>query len=112
MYLHWRRRARSEIVVATYDLAERYPKYGCPTLHDMPVIDGEVKNPKRTYGICREKVAEDDRQLQRQDASVLSRPVLVRQHRRLATSLKPCQAAPFTWQETACCVRKVSGLIC
>ena len=23
-------------------LAERYPKYGCPTLHDMLVIEGEV----------------------------------------------------------------------
>jgi putative transposase len=36
-------------------LAERYPKYGCPTLHDMLVIEGEVKNHKRTYRIyCEE----------------------------------------------------------
>jgi putative transposase len=36
-------------------LAERYPKYGCPTLHDMLVIEGEVKNYKRTYRIYREE---------------------------------------------------------
>jgi len=36
-------------------LAEQYPKYGCPTLHDMLVIEGEVKNYKRTYRIyCEE----------------------------------------------------------
>ena len=36
-------------------LAERYPKYGCPTLHDMLVIEGEVINKKRTYRIyCEE----------------------------------------------------------
>ena len=36
-------------------LAERYPKYGCPTLHDMLVIEGEVENHKRTYRIyCEE----------------------------------------------------------
>ena len=29
-------------------LAEQYPKYGCPTLHDMLVIEGEVVNKKRT----------------------------------------------------------------
>jgi len=28
-------------------LAERYPKYGCPTLHDMLVIEGEVVTKKR-----------------------------------------------------------------
>ena len=36
-------------------LAERYPKYGCPTLHDMLVIEGEVVNRKRTYRIYREE---------------------------------------------------------
>jgi putative transposase len=36
-------------------LAERYPKYGCPTLHDMLVIEDEVVNKKRTYRIyCEE----------------------------------------------------------
>jgi len=30
-------------------LAEHYPKYGCPTLHDLPVIEGEVVDHKRTY---------------------------------------------------------------
>jgi putative transposase len=36
-------------------LAEQYPKYGCPTLHDMLVIEGEVVNKKRTYRIyCEE----------------------------------------------------------
>ena len=36
-------------------LAERYPKYGCPTLHDMLVIEGEFVNKKRTYRIyCEE----------------------------------------------------------
>jgi len=36
-------------------LAERYPKYGCPTLHDMLVIEGRVVNQKRTYRIyCEE----------------------------------------------------------
>jgi len=36
-------------------LAERYPRYGCPTLHVMLVIEGEVKNYKRTYRIYREE---------------------------------------------------------
>ncbi len=36
-------------------LAELYPKYGCPTLHDMLVIEGEVRNRKRTYRIYREE---------------------------------------------------------
>ena len=36
-------------------LAEQYPKYGCPTLHDMLVIEGQVINHKRTYRIYREE---------------------------------------------------------
>ncbi len=36
-------------------LAERYPKYGCPTLHDMLRADGRVRNYKRTYRIYREE---------------------------------------------------------
>jgi len=36
-------------------LAEQYPRYGCPTLHDMLVIEGKVANHKRTYRIyCEE----------------------------------------------------------
>ena len=36
-------------------LAEQYPRYGCPTLHDMLVIGGQVANHKRTYRIyCEE----------------------------------------------------------
>jgi putative transposase len=36
-------------------LAEQYPKYGCPTLHDMLVIEGRVQNHKRTYRVyCEE----------------------------------------------------------
>ena len=38
-------------------LAEQYPKYGCPTLHDMLVIEGRVINHKRTYRIyCEEEL--------------------------------------------------------
>jgi len=36
-------------------LAERYPKYGYPTLHDMLVLEGQVINRKRTYRIYRRK---------------------------------------------------------
>jgi len=36
-------------------LAERYPKYGYPTLHDMLVLEGQVINRKRTYRIYREE---------------------------------------------------------
>ena len=32
-------------------LAERYLKYGCPSLHDILVIQGKVVNKKRTYWI-------------------------------------------------------------
>ena len=36
-------------------LAEQYPRYGCPTLHDMLVIEGQVANHTRTYRIyCEE----------------------------------------------------------
>ena len=34
-------------------LAEQYPRYGCPTLHDMLVIEGQVANHERTYGTDR-----------------------------------------------------------
>jgi putative transposase len=36
-------------------LAEQYPKYGYPTLHDMLVLEGLVVNRKRTYRIYREE---------------------------------------------------------
>lgn len=36
-------------------LAEQYPRYGYPTLHDMLVIEGRVINCKRTYRIYREE---------------------------------------------------------
>lgn len=37
------------------DLAERYPRYGCPTLHDMLKDAGQVRNYKRTYRLYREQ---------------------------------------------------------
>jgi len=36
-------------------LAERYPRYGYPTLHGMLRTEGLVRNPKRTYRIYREE---------------------------------------------------------
>ncbi len=36
-------------------LAEQYPRYGYPTLHDMLKLEGLVKNPKRTYRIYSEE---------------------------------------------------------
>jgi len=36
-------------------LAEQYPRYGHPTLHDMLVDEGLVRNRKRTYRIYREE---------------------------------------------------------
>ncbi len=36
-------------------LAEQYPRYGYPTLHDMLKIEGLVINRKRTYRIYREE---------------------------------------------------------
>jgi len=36
-------------------LAERYPRYGYPTLHDMLRAEGLVRNPKRTYRLYREQ---------------------------------------------------------
>lgn len=36
-------------------LAEKYPRYGCPTLHDMLRAEGSVINAKRTYRIYREE---------------------------------------------------------
>jgi putative transposase len=36
-------------------LAQEYPRYGCPTLHDMLVAEGRVVNLKRTYRVYREE---------------------------------------------------------
>lgn len=36
-------------------LAEKYPRYGCPTLHDMLRLEGLVLNHKRTERIYREE---------------------------------------------------------
>jgi putative transposase len=36
-------------------LAERYPRYGYPTLHDMLKVEGRVIDPKRSYRIYREE---------------------------------------------------------
>lgn len=36
-------------------LAERYPRYGYPTLHDLLREEGLVINPKRTYRVYREE---------------------------------------------------------
>lgn len=36
-------------------LAEKYPRYGYPTLHDMLKAEGLVTNPKRTYRLYREE---------------------------------------------------------
>jgi putative transposase len=36
-------------------LAEQYPKYGCPTLHDMLRTEGHMVNHKRTRRLYREE---------------------------------------------------------
>jgi putative transposase len=51
-------------------LAEQYPKHGCPTLHDMLVIEGEVKNHKRTYRIY----CEEGLQVRTKKRKKISRP--------------------------------------
>jgi putative transposase len=54
----WRRlkgRNDGELRTRLKALAERYPKYGYPTLHDMLVLEGRVINRKRTYRIYSEE---------------------------------------------------------
>jgi len=51
-------------------LAERYPRYGYLTLHDMVRAEGLVKNPKRTYRIYREEAL----QVRRKRRKKLQRP--------------------------------------
>ena len=53
-------------------LAEQYPKYGCPTLHDMLVIEGEVVNKKRTYRIY----CEEGLQVRTKKRKKLTRPLI------------------------------------
>lgn len=36
-------------------LAQEYPRYGCPTLHDLLKSEGQVINIKRTYRLYREE---------------------------------------------------------
>jgi putative transposase len=45
----------SELRARLKTLAEKYPKYGYPTLHDMLVLEGRARNRKRTYRIYREE---------------------------------------------------------
>jgi putative transposase len=51
-------------------LAERYPRYGYPTLHDMLRAEGLVRNLKRTYRIYRE----EGLQVRRKRRKKLTRP--------------------------------------
>jgi putative transposase len=51
-------------------LAAQYPKYGCPPLHDMLVIEGQVVNKKRTYRIYRE----EELQMRTKKRKKISRP--------------------------------------
>jgi putative transposase len=37
------------------ELAQAYPRYGCPTLHEMLAAEGRVVNLKRTYRVYREE---------------------------------------------------------
>ncbi len=51
-------------------LAEQYPRYGYPTLHDMLKWEGLVRNPKRTYRIY----SEENLQVRRKRRKKLNRP--------------------------------------
>jgi len=48
-------RKDDDLRVQLKTLAERYPKYGCPTLHDMLRTAGHVVNHKRTYRLYSEE---------------------------------------------------------
>lgn len=60
----------SELRTRLKRLAERYPRYGYPTLHDMLRAEGLVHNPKRTYRIYRE----EGLQVRRKRRKKLTRP--------------------------------------
>jgi putative transposase len=53
-------------------LAEQYPRYGCPTLHDMLRADGLVRNHKRTERIYREEAL----QVRTKKRKKLTRPLI------------------------------------
>ncbi len=50
-----KRQNDSELRSRLEELAEKYPRYGYPTLHDMLRDEGLVRNPKRTYRIYSEE---------------------------------------------------------
>ena len=60
----------AELRVRLKQLAERYPRYGYPTLHDMLRAEGLVQNSKRTYRIYRE----EGLQVRRKRRKKLTRP--------------------------------------
>ncbi len=60
----------SELRTRLKRLAERYPRYGYPTLHDMLRAEGLVRNQKRTYRIYRE----EGLQVRRKRRKKLKRP--------------------------------------
>jgi len=60
----------AELRARLKQLAEPYPRYGYPTLHDMQRAEGLVKNPKRTYRIYRE----EGLQVRRKRRKKLTRP--------------------------------------
>ena len=53
-------------------LAEHYPRYGCPTLHDMLRAEGLVLNHKRTYRIY----CEESLQVRTKKPKKLTRPLI------------------------------------
>jgi putative transposase len=55
----YRRLGRSDTVLRERlkALAQEYPRYGCPTLHDLLKTEGQVINIKRTYRLyCEERL--------------------------------------------------------
>ena len=62
----------TELRARLKQLAERYPRYGYPTLHDMLRAEGLVRNPKRTYRIYREEG--QGMQVRRKRRKKLTRP--------------------------------------
>ncbi len=63
-------RSDTELRARLKQLAERYPRYGYPTLHEMLRTEGLVQNPKRTYRIYRE----EGLQVRRKRRKKLTRP--------------------------------------
>lgn len=63
-------RSDTELRNRLKQMAERYPRYGYPTLHEMLRTEGLVQNPKRTYRIYRE----EGLQVRRKRRKKLTRP--------------------------------------